>query len=82
MKGYRLKGYSCPARQARRWEAQADAWSCPNGCGHDTVDHREYASKWNVGSDFELVEVKHPRYRPGLFACHVDGCSCEHQVTF
>jgi len=74
------KGYRSPTLQARRWEQQANAWLCPNGCGHDVSDHREYQPKWHV-SDGELVEVAHPRYQPGLFACVVDRCSCEHQAS-
>jgi hypothetical protein len=71
-----MKGYRDPARQARRWEAQADAWRCPNRCGHDVTAHREYPSTWERGEDGP-VEVRHPRYLPGRFACQLDGCDCE-----
>jgi len=71
-----MKGYRDPARQVRRWEAKADAWACPNGCGHGVVLHREYPSTWQPSEDGPM-EVEHPRYRPGLFACHMDGCGCE-----
>lgn len=71
-----MKGYRDPTRQARRWEAQTNAWTCPNGCGHDVVDHKEYPSKW-VRSPNGPVEVHDPRYRPGLFSCRFDGCNCE-----
>lgn len=74
-----MKGYRDPTRQARRWEAQADAWTCPNGCGHDVSHHKEHPSTWKRGED-GLVEVRHPRYRPGLFACFAEGCMCEVDV--
>lgn len=71
------KGYRDPTRQQKRWEAQANAWTCPNRCGHDVTAHREYPSTWETDEDGELIEVRHPRYRPALFACHVEGCACE-----
>ena len=71
-----MRGYRDPALQAKRWEAQANAWTCPNGCGHDDYPHREYQPTWERGEDGP-VRVPHPLYRFGVFACAADGCDCE-----
>ena len=71
------KRYRDPSAQAQRWVAQANAWVCASGCGHGVEAHREHAPTFQRDSDGYLVEVPHPRYRPMLFVCTAQGCTCE-----
>lgn len=47
-------------------------------CGH-THSHFEYAGKWVI-EDGEMVWQQHPKYKPALFHCVIEGCDCEKQL--
>jgi hypothetical protein len=51
-------------------------------CGHRD-GHREYQATQTVAivnGVIEITTIPHPKYRPLLFACTVDGCDCEIQL--
>jgi len=42
-------------------------------CGHSAFEHREWASTWVIVYG-EIVELRHPNYRPAVFHCQL--CDC------
>lgn len=64
-------GYMLRKAQA---QAERSAAPCPS-CGHPHSQHLEYPPSYEL-VDGEIRETEHPLYRPGLFACRVDGCDC------
>lgn len=62
----------------QQWAMEAAEKIPCSGCGHPPSRHREYQPTYEIRGG-EIITVEHPRYKPALFHCEVEGCRCEVQ---